>query len=111
MGRCGLVLPQLDENSPIPSSAEVLKDTYEKLAHALYKAVMTNWADETLLVEDEMYGERWKRGQTLLALVSHQAHHRNQISVLVRQAGLKPTSIYGPTREQWAEYGMEAPKV
>ena len=30
---------------------------------------------------------------------------------LLRQAELEVPSIYGPTKEGWAAYGMEAPRV
>jgi len=55
-----------------------------------------------------MYGETWKRGMTLLYLMLHQAHHRGQITVLMRQAGLKVTGIYGPAKEEWQTMGMPA---
>jgi len=49
-----------------------------------------------------MYGDRWKRGVTLLALLMHQAHHRGQMTVVMRLAGLKVPALYGPAREEWA---------
>jgi uncharacterized damage-inducible protein DinB len=53
-----------------------------------------------------MYGERWPRGATLLALVVHQTHHRGAMTVLMRQAGLAVPSIYGPNREQSEAIGL-----
>jgi uncharacterized damage-inducible protein DinB len=44
----------------------------------------------------------------LQALISHEIHHRGQMTVLMRQAGLKVPGIYGPAREEWAAYGMPA---
>jgi uncharacterized damage-inducible protein DinB len=38
----------------------------------------------------------------------HQAHHRAEMLVLMRQAGLPILWVYGPTREQWSEFGMSA---
>lgn len=43
-----------------------------------------------------MYGEIWARGLTLFYLITHQAHHRGQMTVLMRQAGLPVPGIYGP---------------
>ena len=71
----------------------------------------TNWNDETLEIEDTMYGENWQRGMTLTALLMHQAHHRGQMTVLMRQAGLKVPGVYGPAMEDWAAYGQPAPLV
>jgi uncharacterized damage-inducible protein DinB len=44
-------------------------------------------------------------------LISHQIHHRGQMTVLMRQAGLAVPSIYGPVKEGWAQYGVAAPRV
>ena len=55
-----------------------------------------------------MYGEKWTRAFTLGALIGHQCHHRGQVTVLMRQAGLKVPGIYGPAQEEWAVYGMPA---
>jgi uncharacterized damage-inducible protein DinB len=44
-------------------------------------------------------------------LIQHQAHHRGQMTVLMRQAGLPVPGIYGPSKEEWANFGMEAPKM
>jgi uncharacterized damage-inducible protein DinB len=58
-----------------------------------------------------MYGVRWARGVTLRALLVHQTHHRGQMTVLMRQAGLRVPGVYGPAREEWSAYGMPAPQV
>ena len=58
-----------------------------------------------------MYGEIWKRGHSLQVLLVHQTHHRGQMTVLMRQAGLPVPSIYGPVKEGWSAYGVEPPKV
>ena len=54
-----------------------------------------------------MYGEQWANGLTLRLLISHEIHHRGQMFVLMRQAGLRVPDIYGPTREVWIEQGMQ----
>ena len=43
--------------------------------------------------------------------LSHQTHHRGQMTVLMRQAGLTVPGVYGPAREEWAAMGMEPPTV
>ena len=42
----------------------------------------------------------------LSALIRHEAHHRGQMTVLMRQAGLTVPGVYGPSREEWVAYGM-----
>jgi len=97
-------------DSPPPPSAAQIVAAYETVARAVGRAVAA-WTDATLEVEDEMYGERWPRGSTLQALVVHQAHHRGQMTVLMRQAGLKVPGVYGPSLEEWTAYGMQPPSV
>ena len=49
-----------------------------------------NWSDADLEREDDMYGEPLRgAGQSLHVLVVHQVHHRGQMTVLMRQAGLQ----------------------
>ena len=62
-------------------------------------------------IEDDMYGEKWKRGMTLQGLIHHEIHHRAEMIVLMRLAGLPVPGLYGPTREEWTQYGMEPPVV
>ena len=83
---------------------------YERASISLVRALST-WTDVDLEREDTLYGESWKRGFTLFVLVTHQAHHRGQMTVLMRQAGLKVPSIYGPAKEGWGTFGMQAPSV
>ncbi|NHN35043.1 hypothetical protein G9U52_35530 [Paenibacillus sp. S3N08] len=58
-----------------------------------------------------MFGEPWKNGFTLNAFVKHEIHHRGQLTILMRQAGLPLPGVYGPAKEEWATMGMEAPVV
>jgi len=106
MGRTGLTVEGLDADAPCPASAEAIRDAYVRVASSLLERLRHTWTDETLIVEDDMYGERWSRGATLLALVVHQTHHRGAMTVLMRQAGLVVPSIYGPNREQSEAMGL-----
>jgi uncharacterized damage-inducible protein DinB len=54
------------------------------------------------------YGRPMPRGHVLGAILLHQAHHRGQMTVLMRQAGLRVPGVYGPAREDWASMGMPA---
>jgi uncharacterized damage-inducible protein DinB len=95
-------------SSQPPSGVAAIKDTYQKSAAALIASVEKNWRDANLLEEVQMYGMTWTRGYALFAMVKHQAHHRGQMTVLMRQAGLVVPGAYGPAREEWAAIGMEA---
>ncbi len=106
----GAQLMQGDFIGDPPATMKELRDAYAKASASLVEG-LRSWKDADLEVEDEMYGERWKRGFTLSVLVVHQAHHRGQMTVLMRQAGLAVPGIYGPAREGWAAFGMEVPRV
>jgi uncharacterized damage-inducible protein DinB len=97
-----------DYGSRPPAGAAAIKAAYEKYAAELISSVEAKWKDANLLEEVQMYGMTWTRGYALLAMVKHQTHHRGQMTVLMRQAGLVFPGAYGPAKEEWAAAGMEA---
>jgi uncharacterized damage-inducible protein DinB len=111
MERTGLKIAGPGHNDPVPASAKAIFNAYNSAAISLLDQIKANWSDATLEVEDEMYGEKWKRGATLTALINHQIHHRGELIVVMRLAGLAVPGVYGPTREEWSHFGMEPPKV
>ena len=111
MGRTGLHVKGVDEHAPVPSSAAAIASGYKAAAASLVEELKANWNEETLKLSDDMYGDQWTRAQTLMILITHQAHHRGQLTVLMRQAGLPVTGVYGPVKEDWATYGMEPPAI
>ncbi|NJD11838.1 MAG: hypothetical protein FIB01_15820 [Gemmatimonadetes bacterium] len=110
MNRTGLQVHGPAEAEPVPASAPAIASAYELAAGSMLEQIRTQWQDDTLLELREMYGEQWPNGVTLAALVKHQAHHRGQMTVLMRQAGLKVPGVYGPAREEWAQWHMPAPE-
>jgi uncharacterized damage-inducible protein DinB len=107
----GLQFSELDPHAPVPTSAPAIAEAYAQVATTLLEKVCAEWTDATLSLTDKMYGELWMRGFTLAVLIHHQIHHRGQMTVLMRQAGLKVPGIYGPAREEWSTYGMPEPAV
>lgn len=104
--RTGLTFESVDENAQIPSTAKEIVDVYKRTSDGMVKEMSEKWNDKTLLLEDDMYGEMWKKGKTLGVLTTHQIHHRGQLTVVMRLAGLKIPGVYGPAKEEWANYGM-----
>jgi uncharacterized damage-inducible protein DinB len=94
---------------PPPTMAEITA-TYQAVSDSLLDH-MGSWSNTELGRNFSLYGETWTGAFALYVLVSHQTHHRGQMTVLMRQAGLRVPSLYGPTKEGWAEIGLEAPKV
>jgi uncharacterized damage-inducible protein DinB len=105
-GKAGLTIEAPAENSSVPDSSSEISLAYEKTAKGLGEEVQKKWSDKMLGEVIEMYGEKWTRAQALAGLLKHEVHHRAQITVLMRQAGLKVPGVYGPAKEEWAQYGM-----
>jgi uncharacterized damage-inducible protein DinB len=111
MSKTGLTIAGPHPDAPVPGTAKEIFHAYNEAAVSLLQQIKAFWSDATLETEDDMYGEKWKRGATLTSLVLHQAHHRGQMTVLMRQAGLELPGIYGPARQEWAAYGMKPPEI
>ena len=111
MERTGLHVDGAPANAPVPATAKEIADSYNRSAASLMEGIRSAWTDKTLETVDEMYGEKWARGSTLHVLIVHQAHHRGQMTVLMRQAGIAPPGIYGPSKEEWAQWQMEPPVI
>ena len=111
MSKTGLEFPGLDHTAPVPATAKQIFHSFNGVAISLHEQVKRHWTDASLEQTDEMYGEKWKRGATLLTLILHQAHHRGQMTVLMRHAGLDVPGVYGPARQEWGAFGMQPPAV
>jgi uncharacterized damage-inducible protein DinB len=107
MSHAGLSVGGPPQDAPVPALADIVR-AYQAAARAVGEAVARDWTDAMLDEAIPMYGEQWKRGAVLSALIAHQAHHRGQMTVLMRQAGLTVPGVYGPAAEEWAGLGMEA---
>jgi uncharacterized damage-inducible protein DinB len=105
-GRAGLPVEGPPEDAPQPATAAEIAAAYEKAARSLAAAVGQRWTDAALGDKLEMYGQTWTKAETLAGLVRHEIHHRAQLTVLMRQAGLAVPGVYGPAREEWSAYGM-----
>jgi uncharacterized damage-inducible protein DinB len=106
--KTGLSVECPPENAQMPSSAKEIAAQYEIASRSLLEDIKKRWNDASLVEEVNMYGEKWTRGYSLASLVKHQIHHRAQMTILMRQAGLKVPGLYGPAREEWAAFGMKA---
>jgi len=109
--RTGLTFEAAKHDTPVPSLAKVIADSYRTSSENMLAAIKEHWTDASLNEMDDMYGEQWPKGLTLSVIISHQTHHRGQMTVLMRQAGLKVPGVYGPAREEWSAFGMEAPQI
>ena len=108
--RTGLKVDIKEQQSFNGESVKEICEIYEKGKISVSESIKKNWTDSDLGKEDEMYGDMWKRGMTLSILIRHQAHHRAEMVVLMRMLGLPVIGIYGPVKEEWAQWGMEEMK-
>ncbi len=104
----GLSFKAAEGDLPVPETAKEIVDAYKEASENLAAAIKSNWNDDSLSIEDNMYGEMWKRGTTLKVIVNHQIHHRAQLTVVMRLNRLKVPGVYGPSKEEWAGFGMPA---
>lgn len=92
------------ENKEYKTAAEIV--TAYKAAVEMVKQALQNCTDNTLQEESPMYGETWKKGFSLWVTVMHQIHHRGQLTILMRLAGLPVPGVYGPSKEEWEAMGL-----
>lgn len=103
LGADGFITP------PPPTMAEIAA-AYRAMSDSLLDH-LGSWSNTELARNFILYGETWTGAFALFVLVTHQTHHRGQMTVLMRQAGLRVPGLYGPAKEDWAGFGMEAPQV
>lgn len=103
----GIEIGGANYGSPVPSAASEIAAGYEAAATNVMREVGT-WGDEKLPMEVRVYGQNWTYGSMLRSLIDHQVHHRGQMTVLMRQAGLTVPGVYGPAREEWVAMGVPA---
>ena len=94
----GLQIPAPGPDMPIPDTMEEIAGMYEAVNEA-YKKEAGKLTDEQMEEEVESFGGMMKRGKLLRMLIEHQTHHRGQMTVLLRQAGLQVPPVMGPTVE------------
>ena len=109
MEKAGLSIEGKNQQDFNNETVKEICDAYQQSSASLVKE-LAQWSDEDLLIETEMYGEKWKRGVTLGILIKHQAHHRGQLEIIMRMCNLKVSCVYGPAYEEWIQYGMEPMK-
>ncbi len=102
----GLEVPVPEK--PSARTAAGLTGAYSAAAEDFKTALQTQWTDARLQDNFAMYGETWSGSTVLSALLFHQCHHRGQMTVLMRQAGLRVPGIYGPAAEEWDAMGLAA---
>jgi len=106
--KAGLFEEDVLEHLPAPANFNEVAAAHQRYNALLADAVSTRWTNDTLNEEVNMYGQVWTMGTVLEVLVKHEAHHRSQMTVIMRMVGLPVPGLYGPSQEEWAAMGMPA---
>lgn len=85
----------------VPASAKEMAESYRTTSENLVSAINTQWNDGTLKEVKDLFGQQMPVSVILGMLNTHQIHHRGQMTILMRQAGLKVPGVYGPSKEEW----------
>ncbi len=85
-----------------PGSALGIADAYQAAARSMSEQASAKLKDDRLASEITYFGRSLPTAAVLQSLVRHQIHHRAQMTILMRQAGLVVPGVYGPSREETA---------
>lgn len=94
----GLQIPAPGPDMEMPNNMADIVEAYEAVIDAYQKEIAT-LSDEQLTEEVAAFGGSMQRGALFRVLIDHQTHHRGQMTVLLRQAGLAVPPVMGPTAE------------
>lgn len=107
----GLNIEEVENEENLPTSAKEIADSFKNISSYAAKVVEEQWTDETLAKVQTAFGREESNAQILMGLIKHIVHHRGQVTVLMRQAGIKPYGVYGPPKEDWIHFGVENPPL
>ncbi|KEF38079.1 hypothetical protein M670_02497 [Schinkia azotoformans MEV2011] len=107
----GLKFDEVENAESVPATAKEIAETYRNVSVKAAKVIEEQWTDETLLQIQDAFGRQETNASIIMGLIKHTVHHRGQITVLMRQAGIKPFGVYGPPKEDWIHLGVENPPL
>lgn len=96
----GINIESSADTNTVPKDASTILHTYKNVVEQIQNQAEVALTDEKLLETVDSFGTATPRGAILRTLIDHQTHHRGQMTVLLRQAGLPVPGIMGPTKEQ-----------
>ncbi len=99
MEQIGLKFSPPGDPEQVPSRAEEIVNAYSKVAEEVKLVIEQNLDDEKIVEAVDTFAGKVPRGAMLRTLIDHQTHHRGQMTVLLRQAGLHVPGVLGPTKE------------
>ncbi len=106
----GFRLDQVQNSDEVPSANEIA-ESFKTIGSNVGKALKEQWIDDSLKQIQNAFGRMESNATIFMGLIKHIVHHRGQITVLMRQAGLPIPAIYGPSKEGWIQLGLETPPL
>src|ERR1051325_159090 len=79
-----------------PSSVATIVADYNTSTGNVLKEV-SSWSDANLEDPISFFGTPMTKGMLLTTVITHQAHHRGQLTVLMHEASVPAPGFYGPT--------------
>lgn len=107
----GLNIDLIEDEGNVPTSVTEIAESFKKTSSNAAKVIEEQWTDASLAKVQTAFGREESNAQILMGLIKHIVHHRGQVTVLMRQAGLKPFGVYGPPKEDWIHLGVENPPL
>ncbi|NEU32143.1 DUF664 domain-containing protein [bacterium LRH843] len=107
----GLNVDEVENAENVPTSAKEITETFKQISSNAIRVIEEQWTDESLKEVQTAFGREESNAQILMGLIKHIIHHRGQVTILMRQAGIKPFGVYGPPKEEWIHLGVENPPL
>ncbi|GHH99434.1 DinB family protein [Neobacillus kokaensis] len=107
----GIQMNRVENAENVPTSANEIAETFKRVSEEASQAIEQQWTDDSLSQMQKAFGREETNAQILMGLIKHIVHHRGQLTILIRQAGLKPFGVYGPPKEDWVHLGKENPPL
>jgi uncharacterized damage-inducible protein DinB len=99
MSQIGLQVDPPGDPQQVPTKASEIVNAYSKISEDVKREVEQKLTDDKMVESVETFAGMMPRGAMLRTFIDHQTHHRGQMTVLLRQAGLHVPGVLGPTKE------------
>ncbi|WP_139990903.1 DinB family protein [Paenibacillus paridis] len=104
----GVPIAKVPNSNVVPSAKEIT-EVFKTVSSQATNALQERWTDDMLKHTQNAFGRTESNATIFMGLIKHIVHHRGQVTVLMRQAGLSIPAVYGPSKEGWAQIGITPP--
>ena len=92
----------------IPVDFEDLISIYNNQVNSVLNNLKAQWNDSMLEEKMDFFGENYAKGIILSSIITHEIHHRAQLTIVMRALGMEVPGVYGPSKAEWAKFKMPA---